>query len=130
MTATRSRSVPRLFWVALALLVLNGCGPGVPKPEQSGKIADAQAGAIWISRSGCGSCHQIPGIMHANGLVGPPLIHFSKRTIIAGYLPNTRDNLALWIQHPQQIAPGNAMPEAGLTKKQAHDIAAYLGGLE
>jgi cytochrome c1 len=68
--------------------------------------------------------------MHADGLVGPPLIHFSKRTIIAGYLPNNGDNLTHWIQHPQQIAPGNAMPDAGLTQQQAHDIAAYLYGLD
>ena len=107
-----------------------GCGPSAPKPERSSSIRDAKAGAIWISRSGCGSCHQIPGIMHANGLVGPPLIHFSKRTIIAGYLPNTKDNLTRWIQHPQKIAPGNAMPEAGLTERQARDISAYLLGLE
>ena len=71
-----------------------------------------------------------PGIMHASGLVGPPLIHFSKRTIIAGYLPNTRANLARWIQHPQQVAPGNAMPDAGLTDKQARDITTYLYGLK
>ncbi len=68
--------------------------------------------------------------MHASGLVGPPLIHFSRRTIIAGYLPNTRDNLIHWIQHPQQVAPGNAMPDASLTEKQARDIAAYLYGLD
>ncbi len=121
-----------VMWIALACAVslLASCGPGAPKPERSSSISDAEAGAIWISRSGCGSCHQIPGIMHANGLVGPPLIHFSKRTIIAGYLPNTRNNLTRWIQHPQKIAPGNAMPEAGLTERQSRDIAAYLLGLE
>lgn len=130
----RTRSPLRAFpiWaiVTCPAFLMAGCGPSAPKPEQSSQLSDAQAGAIWITRSGCGSCHQIPGIMHASGLVGPPLIHFSKRTIIAGYLPNTRDNLARWIQHPQQLAPGNAMPDAGLTDKQARDIALYLEGLE
>ena len=132
MTGTRSRLAVCLIWTILAspALLLGGCGPSVAKPERSRAIGDAEAGAIWISRSGCGSCHQIPGIMHARGLVGPPLIHFSKRTIIAGYLPNTGANLTRWIQHPQQVAPGNAMPDAGLTEQQAHDIAAYLYGLE
>ena len=111
-------------------LLLAGCGPSAPRPERSANIGNTEAGAIWISRSGCGSCHQIPGIMHATGLVGPPLIHFSKRTIIAGYLPNSPRNLKRWIQHPQQVAPGNAMPEAGLTDQQARDIVAYLYGLE
>lgn len=131
MTGSRSR-VARMIWVVAMCpaLVLTGCGPSASRPERSGKITDAEAGAIWISRSGCGSCHQIPGIMQANGLVGPPLIHFSKRTIIAGYIPNTRDNLTRWIQHPQQVAPGNAMPEGGLTEKQARDITAYLYGLD
>ncbi len=132
MTRTRSRLAKCLKWAMLVAptLGLAGCGPSATKPELSSGIGNAQAGAIWISRSGCGSCHQIPGIMHASGLVGPPLIHFSKRTIIAGYLPNTRENLTHWIQHPQQVAPGNAMPDAGLTQRQARDIAAYLYGLE
>ncbi|MDQ2802157.1 MAG: c-type cytochrome [Pseudomonadota bacterium] len=121
-----------MIWAIMACptLLMGGCGPSAPKPERSNEISDTEAGAIWISRSGCGSCHQIPGIMHATGLVGPPLIHFSKRTMIAGYLPNTRQNLVHWIQHPQQIAPSNAMPDAGLTERQARDIAAYLYGLK
>lgn len=132
MIRTRSGPAGHLAGTALigAALLLSGCGTSAPNPERAKGIGDAAAGAIWISRSGCGSCHQIPGIMHADGLVGPPLLHFSKRTIVAGYLPNTKENLIRWIQHPQRLAPGNAMPEAGLTRKQASDIAAYLGGLE
>jgi cytochrome c2 len=41
-------------------------------------------------------------------------------------LRNTPTNLATWIQHPQQIVPGNAMPDMGITQPQAQDIAAYL----
>lgn len=132
MTRPRPKRTAVLVMAILACagVSLAGCGPSAPKPERSSKIADADAGAIWITRSGCGSCHQIPGIMHADGLVGPPLAHFSKRTIIAGYLPNTRQNLIRWIQHPQKIAPGNAMPEAGLTEQQANVIAAYLYGIK
>jgi cytochrome c1 len=64
--------------------------------------------------------------MHANGMVGPPLDHFARRTIVAGLLPNTPANLVLWIRNPQQVVPGNAMPAAGLDDQQAGDIAAYL----
>ena len=105
--------------------VLAGCGAQERGPVRP-RIGDAAHGAIWISREGCGSCHQIPGVMHADGLVGPPLVHFSKRTIVAGYLPNTPANLAHWIQDPQGVAPGNAMPNGGLDTQQARDIAAYL----
>lgn len=118
--------LPRRTAGLAAALLVAGCGSTAAKPEQDARVGAAHAGAIWIARSGCGSCHVIPGIEHANGMVGPPLIHWSQRTIIAGYLPNTRGNLTRWIQHPQQVAPGNAMPEAGLTQQQAAAIAAYL----
>lgn len=124
------RPMPRQAIGLLAALLLGACGSSAPKPEGDTQVSDVQAGSIWITRSGCGACHQIPGVPNANGLVGPPLIHWSQRTIVAGYLPNTRANLVRWIQHPQQVAPGNAMPEAGLTQKQASDIAAYLGTLK
>jgi cytochrome c1 len=68
----------------------------------------------------------MPGVEDANGLVGPPLATFSRRTMIAGLLPNTPPNLVLWLQHPQSVTPGNAMPDLGLTDVQARDIAAFL----
>ena len=121
-------TVSRAICACVALSLLAGCGGRETVPDRP-KVGDAAMGSIWITRSGCGSCHQIPGISNADGLVGPPLNHFSRRTIVAGYLPNTPANLVHWIQHPQAVAPGNAMPEAGLTKREASDIAAYLYGL-
>jgi cytochrome c2 len=90
------------------------------------KVGDAHQGSIVIGRSGCGSCHIIPGIQHADGLVGPPLTHFARRTIVAGLLPNTPSNLIHWVQEPQQVVPGNAMPNGGLDDQQARDTVAYL----
>jgi cytochrome c1 len=68
----------------------------------------------------------IPGIEGANASVGPPLYEMAERSLIAGNLPNTPDNLVLWIQHPQQIEPGSDMPEMGISEPVARDIAAYL----
>jgi cytochrome c1 len=79
-----------------------------------------------MTRSSCGACHEIPGVSEADGLVGPPLTHFAQRTMIAGFLPNTPDNLERWVQHPQAVAPGNAMPDLGLSDRDARDVAAYL----
>ena len=118
-------SPPRAAVAALAALALAGCGVRASGPVRPA-IGDAHRGEIWISREGCGACHIIPGVMQAQGLVGPPLIHFSQRTIVAGYLPNTPANLVRWIQHPQELAPGNAMPDGHLTDQQTRDIAAYL----
>jgi cytochrome c1 len=41
-------------------------------------------------------------------------------------LRNTPENLVHWVQHPQSVVPGNAMPEMGITEAQARDIASYL----
>ena len=48
------------------------------------------------------------------------------RYYIAGYMANTPENLARWVASPQEVQPGNAMPDLGVTAEQAEDIAAYL----
>jgi cytochrome c len=85
-----------------------------------------QHGKQLIQAYGCGACHIVPGIRQAQGLVGPPLILFSERTMIAGELPNTPDNLVRWLENPTAVEPATAMPDLGLTPDQAYDIAAYL----
>lgn len=85
-----------------------------------------EAGRQLIASYGCGSCHSIPGVPGADARAAPPLDHFYARSYIAGILPNTEENLIQWIQNPQKIVPGNAMPDLGVTKEQARDIAAYL----
>jgi len=87
---------------------------------------DVHRGAKLITRYRCGACHVIPGIENANGLVGPPLMFFSKRTFIAGEVPNQPENLVQWIKSPQSIEPGTAMPALGLNDQEARDVAAYL----
>jgi cytochrome c1 len=62
----------------------------------------------------------------ANGLVGPPLDHFARRTYIAGEVINSADFLVRWIEVPQAIEPGTAMPNLGITEGQARSMAAYL----
>jgi cytochrome c1 len=87
---------------------------------------DARRGAGVIRDFGCGACHTIPGIRAANGVVGPPLYFFSRRTFIAGELPNTPANLVRWVQDPPSVEPMTAMPKLGLSDQQARDVAAYL----
>lgn len=110
--------------LGLSLLGVAAChAPG--KPAWSG-LGDPNRGAVLITQAQCGACHQIPGVENANGLVGPPLVHFARRTMVAGLLPNTPDNLVRWISDPQSVTPGNAMPSSGLSPRQARDVAAYL----
>jgi cytochrome c2 len=98
---------------------------GVPEPRSS-PARDIERGRQLIASYGCGSCHSIPGIPGADAMAAPPLNCFYQRSYIAGRLQNTWENLIQWIQNPQQIEPGTAMPNLGINKDEAREIAAYL----
>jgi cytochrome c len=85
-----------------------------------------ERGASTIRRFDCGSCHTIPGIRGARGVVGPPLTAMARRTYIAGRLPNRPDNLVRWVRDPHAVDELTAMPAVGLDEQQARDVAAYL----
>jgi putative membrane protein len=88
--------------------------------------SDVGRGRTAIRKYGCGSCHMIPGIGGANGMVGPPLGQIANRVYIAGVLPNEPDNMVKWLENPPAIDPKTAMPNMGVTPRDARDIAAYL----
>jgi cytochrome c2 len=108
--------------------VLAGCGATTlaAGTEELVRGGDASKGKQAIAASGCGYCHMIPGITGAHALVGPPLIYWSGREVIAGCLANTPDNLSRWIERPQAVEKGTAMPDLGVGATTARDIAAYL----
>lgn len=118
----------------LPLLLLAAFAIGVQTRAYSQTAAsvesESQHGARLIRHYGCGSCHEIPGINGAAGLVGPPLTHWSRRSYIAGVLPNDPDNLAFWIAHPQQVIKGVAMPDMDIKEDEARAIAAYLDSIK
>ncbi len=119
--------MPRLAHLLVTTLLLAGlagCGRGDGADIR--RIGSARHGAQLIAQSGCGACHEIPGIANAAGRVGPPLGNVGTRSIIAGVLPNTPDNLVRWLRMPQSVVPGNAMPDMELTEHDARDVAAYL----
>lgn len=119
--------------VLAALLVLVPAGAAAGACSGSSHVTarvvrggDADAGKRAISRRGCGSCHEIPGVKGANGLVGPPLQKFGRRSFIAGELSNTPDNLIRWVRDPKGVEPGTDMPDLGIGAAEARNIAAYL----
>jgi cytochrome c1 len=89
----------------------------------------ATRGRAVIEQRNCGSCHTIPGIRQARGVMAPPLFWFSRRSFIAGEVPNTPANLVQWVRAPESIEPRTAMPTLGLSEQEARDVAAYLGTL-
>jgi cytochrome c len=123
-----------LFAVRVILIVLTvglplACDRASGDQSQLIAGADVDRGRAAISRYGCGSCHNIPGITGAAGLVGPPLGDVARRVYIAGVLPNEPDNMIRWIENPPAIDPKTAMPYMGVTTRDARDIAAYLYNL-
>ena len=90
---------------------------------------DPRRGKQAIRQYACVTCHAIPGIVGANAPVGPPLKEIGTRGFIAGVLPNTPENMVRWIRHPQAVNPKSAMPDLGVTERDARDIAAYLSTL-
>jgi cytochrome c2 len=110
----------------LLAIVLAGCANHAADQARALTGGDPDRGQDAIARYGCGGCHDIPGVPGADGKVAPPLDGIASRTILAGSLPNTIDNLERWIQHPQEIVPGNVMPDMGVTDADARDIAALL----
>ena len=110
----------------IALLALTACFETIGTPATGVPGGDAALGRQAIANYGCGACHTIPGVTAAHGVVGPPLTGIANRAFIAGKLRNEPDNMILWIQHPQSVWPGNAMPDMQVTDADARNIAAYL----
>lgn len=114
----------RVIAAVVAVAVL--AAPFAALAQAPGPAGARQRGARLIAHEGCGTCHTIPGIPDAHGMVGPPLGTIGVRVMIAGMLPNTPPNLIKWLMSPQSVVPGNAMPDMGLSASDAADIAAYL----
>jgi cytochrome c1 len=112
--------------IAAGCVAASGCGSG---PDRSGASARFDQAKALISNN-CGACHAVPGVNGANGRVGPPLAGIGSRQILAGHFANTPNNMVSWIEHPQHLLPGDAMPEMGLSHEQAQAIASYLYTLE
>ena len=120
------RAIATVF-ATLLVAALTSCKGGRAEPEMiQVPGGDASRGAEVIGAFGCGACHTIPGVDGASGAVGPPLSFWSRRSYIAGKLPNTPDNLIRWVSDPHAIEPGTAMPDVGVSEQQARDVAAYL----
>ena len=93
-------------------------------------IGDAVRGRAALPQYGCNGCHRIPGITGAEVDVGPPLAGVARRQLIAGQIANTPEAMARWLRDPQRIDPLTAMPNLGVTERDARDIAAYLATLQ
>jgi mono/diheme cytochrome c family protein len=90
----------------------------------------AQRGRRALEQYGCIGCHTIPRLVGPEARLGPPLEGIASRTLLGGVLPNSFDNMVLWLRAPQAFSPHSAMPMLGVTERDARDMAAYLETLK
>jgi cytochrome c oxidase subunit 2 len=77
-------------------------------PPPSGLVAQG-AEAFQNPANYCIVCHTVRGT-NARGIIGPDLTHVgSRKTIAAGMLDNTPEEMARWIRDPQGVKIGNKM---------------------
>ncbi|MBI3028477.1 MAG: cytochrome c oxidase subunit II [Candidatus Rokubacteria bacterium] len=89
---------------------------------------EAAKGHQAFLAGGCVACHAIQGV--AAGVLGPDLTHVGgRKTLAAGILKNTPDDLARWLRDPPGAKPGALMPKLPLTEDQVTALVAYLRSL-
>jgi len=114
------------------LALLLGCGERETQkqtPKQTPKQVsggDPAKGQRLMAQYQCAACHTIPDVAGPAGNAGPPLEKFGLRSYIAGGIPNTPQNLTRWLDDPQALKPGTAMPDLGVSPEEARHMAAYL----
>ncbi|RYF59468.1 MAG: c-type cytochrome [Comamonadaceae bacterium] len=130
MTASPLCSVPSMAPMAAALIqVLLASAVYAQPPVQVADKAQVARGKALIAQYQCGSCHAIPGIPAARGETAQTLRAWSRRSYIAGRLPNNAEMLTRWITDPPALVPTTAMPRMGVSPDQAQAMAAYLFSL-
>ena len=96
------------------------------RPRSGPSTEREAAGEQVFMRSSCAGCHTIRGT-EARGTLGPDLSDFgSRRTLGALATPNTKGNLAGWIENSQSIKPGNLMPPVQLEPDELLNLLDYL----
>jgi cytochrome c oxidase assembly factor CtaG len=109
-----------------ALCLTTACGAPSESMVDQRVGGTAEQGKQVIAAWGCGTCHTIPGVPRADGLVGPSLAGFATRAFVGGVLTNTPAHTVAWIRDPHAQSPRTAMPNLGVPEHEARQMTAYL----
>jgi cytochrome c len=120
----------RFLFVAGLALAATGCSSAKSQVEPPSQNERVHRGRALIRSYGCDTCHEVPTVTGAQGLIGPSLDHVASKYYLAGQLPNSRENLQRWIQYPHSINPQTVMPDMHVTDADAADIAVFLDTLK
>lgn len=115
---------------ALVLCLLCGISACSRQEVPTALGGDPDNGRLLLRQYACGSCHRIPGVVAADGKVGPPLDGIARQAYLGGVAPNTPEQMAAFIRSPRQFDPRTAMPDMGVQESQSRDMVAYLYGLK
>lgn len=121
--AVRPLSALTTIAIVCAIGLTSSCSRAAANPVPGG---DPDRGRAAIEAMGCGACHEVAGVSGAHGMVGPPLTGVAKRSMLAGELPNTPENMMRWIEDAPSIEPRTAMPNLHVSPQSARDMVAYL----
>lgn len=110
--------------------ILCACSGDPPQLHAKQDPQQAARGKLLLAHYQCGSCHTIPGVAASRGANGPTLQAFSRRSYIAGNVPNQPDALARWIVDPKSLIPTTTMPAMGVSPTEARAMVAYLHTLQ
>jgi cytochrome c2 len=105
----------------------------VPPQREESALAgepDIARGKRALEQYACVACHEIPGMIGPEARVGPTLHGIGARLTLGGVLANSPENMARWIRAPRRFAPNTAMPDLGVTDRDARDMAAFLATLK
>jgi len=76
--------------------------------------------SLFITKS-CWACHR-----EYSSTTCPSLVNFSQKPLIAGKVPNTRENLRKWLKKPSSIKKGTRMPNLGLADEEIELLIEYI----
>ncbi|MFZ5822842.1 MAG: cytochrome c oxidase subunit II [Bacillota bacterium] len=97
-------------------------------PKNLDSVA-ARGQALFEKEAGCFACHAVDGTK-AKGNVGPNLTDIGQRkTLAAGIMDNTYENMKAWISDPRAFKPGSSMP-AHKDRLKGEDLDAVIKYLE
>jgi cytochrome c oxidase subunit 2 len=102
----------------------------VAHQKENAEHPNVQTGRDLFLSLSCVNCHAVSGTP-ADGKFGPDLSHLmSRQTIASGMIPNNLKNLSRWVKDPQEVKPGNLMPNMQLNETELNLIVAYLSSLK
>lgn len=120
----------RMFVVAVSPSDFDVWVARMKTPAATPPEGDAARGKQVFEGAACIGCHTVQGTKGV-GKLGPNLTHIgSHKSLAAGTLDLTPDNLTRWLRDPQAVKPGTLMPKVDLADADRNALVAYLLSLK